>query len=105
MSTAAMERVRIYNLTAREGGAGELLSALDRLAASVRSLAGCTGVEILQEIGTPERVLFMERWESADAYAESANGFPKQVLADVMAALAEKPTALTASHVAAVGGR
>ncbi len=105
MTAAATELVRIYNLTAREGGATELLSALDRLAASVRSLAGCCGAEILQDTGTPERVLFIERWGSADAYAESASGFPKRVLADVMAALVEKPTTLTASRVAGAGER
>lgn len=104
-NVSAAELVRIYNLSAREDETSELLSALHRLAASVRSLTGCAGVEILQDTGTPERVLFVERWDSANAYTESANGFPREMLADVMAALAEKPTVLTTSPVAAAGER
>jgi quinol monooxygenase YgiN len=84
---------RQYVLTAKEGQAGALQQALIDLAALVRPVAGCEGVEILQDVKLPERFVFVEKWASVEAHKTGGETLPKDAFAPVMATLGEKPGA------------
>lgn len=68
-----------------------LEAALVALAAFIRPIEGCRGIELLRDSGQPESFVFIERWASLEAHAAGGQHLPKQSFAPVMAALAHAP--------------
>jgi len=88
-----MAIVRHYVMIARPGEAAALSVALHALAAKVRPIAGCDGVELYQDAEKAERFTFIERWASVDAHQAGGKALGKQAFAPIMAALAGPPEA------------
>lgn len=86
-----MSIARLYHMTAPEGAAEALQSALEGLAAQVRPIPGCQGVELLQDVDTPHHFTFIEKWESIEAHKASSAHLSKETLKPVMGALAGPP--------------
>lgn len=86
-----MSYVRFYRMTARDGEIKALRQGLEVLAAKVTPLAGCQGVELLQDLASPEQFTFIERWHSAKAHKEGGAALGKEAFAPVMATLAGAP--------------
>jgi len=85
--------VRYYLMIAKPGEEAALRSALEALAAAVRTLEGNVSVELLVDLKDPTRFTFLERWASVEAYDAGSKALPKDTVAPVMAALAEPPQA------------
>lgn len=86
-----MTIARHYKMEAAEDGGEELLHALTALAGAVKAIPGCVGVDLLQDMDTPHRFVFIEKWVSVDAHKAGGSLLPKEVLAPVMAALVGRP--------------
>ena len=86
-----MTIARLCRMTAGEGQADALLQALTALADVVGAIPECDGAEILQDRDQPDRVVFIEKWASVEAHKASGALLPKEAMAPVMAALAERP--------------
>lgn len=82
---------RYYLMTAAEGQSEALRGALVALAAKVRPIAGCEGVELYQDEKRPERLHFLEHWTSIDAHRAGGAALGKEALAPVMELLAGPP--------------
>ncbi|KRB85297.1 hypothetical protein ASE00_00350 [Sphingomonas sp. Root710] len=96
-----MTLVRHYLMTAKPGGAEMLEAALVALAAVIRPVEGCRGIELLREDGRPGSFVFIERWASRQAHEASGRELPKQSFAPVMAALAHPPEVRCFDHLLA----
>lgn len=88
-----MTLARHYLMTAKPGGAETLEAALLALAAVIRPIEGCRGIELLRENGQPGNFVFIERWASREAHEAGGRHLPRQSFAPVMAALAHPPEA------------
>lgn len=86
-----MRFVRHYLMIAKAGEETALASALEALAAKVRPIEGCTGVELYQDIEQAERFTFLERWDSVDAHKAGGKLLGKEAFGPIMAALASPP--------------
>lgn len=89
--------LRRYELTANENRVADLATAIEALARAVRTLEGCVGIEVAQDLGKPQRFTLIERWADAEAHARSAAAFPKHLLAPVLNALDHEP-AITSAY-------
>ena len=76
-----MTVARHYVMHAAAGHDATLETALRALAAAVRPLPGCEGVELMRDIGNELRFVFIEKWASVDAHKEAGALLPKEVLA------------------------
>ena len=81
----------VYDMTAAAGQGDTFAQALADLAAIVRPLAGCDGVDILRKQSNPEQFSFIESWQSNDAYSDAAKEVPKSAFDPIMALLAAPP--------------
>jgi len=86
-----MTIARTYFMHAKEGQDAALETALAVLADTVRPIAGCSGVEILRDLGNERRFLFIEKWDSEQAHKEGGKSLPKDTFAPVMATLDGPP--------------
>jgi quinol monooxygenase YgiN len=86
-----MTIARHYLMIAAQGKEEALKSALAGLAARVRALEGCEGVEMLQDSRAPTDFMFVERWASIEAHKQGGQSLGRDALAEVMAAVAEAP--------------
>jgi len=86
-----MPILRQYVMIAAEGREETMCKALVDLAAKVRPLEGCEGVELYQDPAKPAYFLFIERWASIDVHKAGAKQLGKEALADVLAAIAQPP--------------
>ena len=76
-----MTVARHYVMHAAQGHDATLETALRTLAAAVRPLPGCEGVELMRDIGNELRFMFIEKWASVDAHKDAGALLPKEVLA------------------------
>lgn len=83
-----MSIVRQYVMVAADGQADALLAALRALATAVEAIDGSEGVDLLRDIDTPARFVFVERWVSVDAHKAGAASLSKDLIGAVMAPLA-----------------
>jgi quinol monooxygenase YgiN len=86
-----MAVARHYVMIAAEGKEDALNAALVELAAKVRPITGCEGVELLRDTREPTYFMFIERWTSIDAHKAGGQSLGREALNDVMAAIAEPP--------------
>lgn len=86
-----MSVARHYVMIAAEGKAEALAMALTALAAKVRPVAGCEGVELMEDSRTPGYFVFIERWASIEAHKAGGQQLGREALAEVMAVIAEPP--------------
>ena len=86
-----MSIARLYRMTAPEGGGDALKAALEGLAAQVRPIPGCQGVELLQDVDALHCFTFIEKWDSVDAHKAGSTHLSKEALKPVMGALAGPP--------------
>lgn len=70
-----------YEMTAAAGQGDAFAQALAELAAVVRPLPGCDGVDILRKQNNGEQFLFIESWLSNEAYAEASKLVPQTAFA------------------------
>ncbi len=81
----------VYDMTAAAGKGDEFAGALADLAAIVRPLAGCDGIDILRKQDNADQFLFIESWQSNEAYAEAAKQVPQTAFAPLKPLLAGPP--------------
>jgi quinol monooxygenase YgiN len=86
-----MPLTRQYVMIAAEGQEEAMQKALTKLAVKVRSLEGCEGVELYQDIATPSYFLFLECWASVEQHKQVGGQLGQEVLTAVMNAGAGPP--------------
>lgn len=86
-----MTIARHYIMHAAEAQENALDKALRDLAAVVRGIPGCGGVELLRDMGNERRFIFIEKWESVDAHKAAGAHVPKETFSPVMNALDRPP--------------
>jgi quinol monooxygenase YgiN len=82
---------RIYRMSCAPGGREELRGALEALAGALGEIDGLQSVSVLRDVEQPDDFVFVEKWTSIQVQENSGKSVPKQVVARVMAALADKP--------------
>ena len=88
-----MTIARQYIMVATEARAAALGEALADLEAKVRGLEGCEGVEIMQDIDSRDRFVFVERWVSVEAHRAAGKTLGREAFAPVSACLVKPPEA------------
>jgi quinol monooxygenase YgiN len=86
-----MTYVRYYRMTARDGQGTALRAALETLLAKVEPLAGCQGVELLNDADKADIYVLLERWTSGEAHKEGGRMLGKEAFAPIMAVLSSPP--------------
>ena len=87
-----MTVARVYYMYAKPGMADELEAGLRGLVDLVMdNLEGCRGVEVMRDMETEGRFMFVERWDSIDAHKAGAAAFGKLNLGSVLGALDRPP--------------
>jgi len=86
-----MTIARHYILLATQGRDDALSEALADLGGKVRRLKGCEGVELMRDIDTPGRFVFIERWASVKAHRAGGRVLGKEAFAPVSACLIGPP--------------
>jgi len=86
-----MTVARVYRMTAAEGKADALAKALGDVVATIRSVSGSEGVELLQDADQPHQFLFIEKWTSVEAHQAAFSQMPAGTLDEVSAAMAGPP--------------
>lgn len=86
-----MTIARHYVMHAAAGKDATLETALRALADKVRPLPGCEGVELLRDIGSELRFIFIEKWASVEAHKEAGKLLPKEAIDALGAALDGPP--------------
>jgi quinol monooxygenase YgiN len=79
-----MTVARIYIIRATDSAAME--AGLEALADAVRKMPGSEGVEVLRDLGSEKRFIFVEKWESEQAHAAGLDALDKSLLGPVGAA-------------------
>ena len=95
-----MTVIRCYALEAADGQEAQLLRCLEMLGQKLVSVPGLVNARILREPERPGRCLFLETWQSPDAYQAGAALIPRELFAGLMAVLAGKPQAWTLEEAA-----
>ena len=90
-----MTIAREYRMVAQPDAADELLAALTALASALQDLPGFEGAELMQDQAAPGRFVFLEKWASVQAHADSGARLPKEALSRVMGLLGDKPQVAT----------
>lgn len=83
--------VRMYILASAPGRKADLRAALDRLVGCLCEITGFRGAELLGDTEHPDRIVFLERWESVEMHAASSSLLLKGAFEAVMATLEGKP--------------
>lgn len=86
-----MTIARHYVMIAADGQEAALEAALSAIANMVRGLPGCEGVDMMRDCANPQSFMFIEKWVSIDAHQTAGAQFPKEMMAPVTSALAQKP--------------
>ncbi len=60
----------ILETTAKPGGGDELLAFFGSILADTRAYAGCIGIETLRNMETPDEIVVVERWQTADDHGK-----------------------------------
>ena len=81
----------IYDMTAQAGKGDEFAGVLAELAATVRTLPACEGVDVLRKQDATDQFLFIESWPSDAAYAEAAKQLPPTAFAPLKPLLGGPP--------------
>ena len=81
----------VYDMTAAAGKGDEFAQALADLAAVVSPLAGCDGIDILRKQDNADQFLFVESWQSSEAYAEASKLVPQTAFAPLKPLFAAPP--------------
>lgn len=82
-----MGLVHSYQMTARESSEGALATALEALAAATKDIAGSQGAMVLRDRKEPRKFLFLEFWEDEASRKAAGAQLPKEIMAQIMAAL------------------
>ena len=72
-----MTIARHYRMTAKDGGAATLRTALVDLVAALQDIPGFEGAEMMQDVSTPEQFVFIERWGSVQLHKEGRRDPPQ----------------------------
>lgn len=86
-----MTLVVMYDMTAQAGSAEAFATALQDLGAVVGKLPGCADVAILTDTSDAQAFVFIEKWESQQAYDSGAALMPPDAFAVLKPLLAAKP--------------
>ena len=88
-----MTIIRLGEIQAREGKAGELLEYLHKFfVPSIEAAEGCTGYQILQRHDDPTRITILEVWDSLEAHKSSAMSIPPEVVQNLREIIAGAPS-------------
>lgn len=82
---------KLYRLAARADCVEALKVSLQDLAAKIRLLDGCDGVDIFRVDAEPATFLFLERWTSLAHRDQGGKALGKSAFAPVTACLAAPP--------------
>lgn len=83
--------VRQYLMIAKTGEGQALSEALRALAAQVRQLEGCEGIDLYRDVDKPDRFTFLEHWTSIEAHQAGGKVLGKAAFAPVSALLEAPP--------------
>lgn len=86
-----MTVARLYIMHAAEGHDATLETLLSALADAVRGIDGSEGVELLRDVGNERRFVFIEKWVSEEAHKAAFASLPKEIMANLTAALDGPP--------------
>jgi len=81
----------VYDMTAQTGKGDEFAGVLAELAATIRALPGCAGVEVLRKQDAADQFLSAESWPSDEAYAEAGKLVPQTAFAPLKPLLGGPP--------------
>jgi len=90
---------RIYRMSCAPGRREELRGALEALAGALGEIEGLQSVSVLRDVEQPDDFVFVEKWTSVQVQESSGKSVPKQAVARVMAALADKPCGRSFEYV------
>lgn len=90
-----MRICRHYTLHASPGSAPALLDSIEELVSVLKTIEGFGGFQLLRASDDPEKILFIENWDSDDAAQASMNHIPKPIFATMMSTLNARPDAMT----------
>ena len=82
---------RLYTLSAAPERLDQLRSALTALTQALAAVPGFEGSQTLGDVDQAGRVLFIERWSSAQAHKSGAASLDKKLFAGIMDAVAAPP--------------
>ena len=82
-----MALVHSYHMIARAGSEDALALALEALGEAVKGIAGSQGAMVLQDRKEPQKLLFLEFWDSEESRKAAGSQLPKDVMGQIMAAL------------------
>ena len=94
-----MAVARIYRMSCAPGRREELRGALEALAGALGEIEGLQSVSVLRDVEQPDDFVFVEKWTSVQVQESSGKSVPKQAVARVMAALADKPCGRSFEYV------
>ncbi len=80
-----MAIVHSYDMTSRPGREEALASALEDLAAAVKTIAGSQGAMVLHDRKEQQRFVFLEFWEDEASRKAAGSQLPKDVMGRIMA--------------------
>ncbi len=83
-----MPLVHSYRLSASEGQEEALFEALEKLAVTVREIAGSQGAMVLEDAKSPGSFAMLEFWDTAESRAAAGSQLPREVMGKIMAAIA-----------------
>lgn len=86
---------KLYIMTAKAGEEVALGKALADLKDKVEMVGGCTGVQLMHYVDASARYVFIETWQSQEAYRAGSAMLGKEVFGPAMAPMAELPEVLT----------
>lgn len=82
---------RHYVFSAAPGKEDDMLAALNLLAAKVRPLPGCEGVDFGRDAENKSEFVFIEAWTDIDAHKAASSMLTKDDFGPMMAALGGPP--------------
>lgn len=92
-----MNVARHYVMIAKIGCERLLAAEIKALAAKIRPLPGCLGVECFRDAVEPAHFIFLERWEDMDAQRAAGALLGREAFAPIMESLAARPDTRTLS--------
>jgi quinol monooxygenase YgiN len=104
-SPAQAQADAIYGVTSFDvaaSAAGQAVAILKQYRASARQESGNTGVELLQEVGAPNRFLIYETWADQAAYDRNEKAAPTAELRDKLKPIVGAPYDRRDYHVISV---
>jgi quinol monooxygenase YgiN len=94
-----MTIARHYVMIAADGQEAALEANLSALADALRGVPGCEGIDLMRDCANPQSFTFIEKWTSIEVHKAAGAQLPKELMALVMGALAQKPVGASLEYL------